>query len=328
MAESATHVRPPRRAARRGARPLLRAAALRLAASVLVFWGAVTASFGALQAVPGSTVDALLGNNDASLEVRAQIIREYGLDRPLLEQYLTYLGHALTGDLGRSYQLNQPVTQAIGASLGSSLRLTASGMALGLAAATVLALLTAHRRRWVRAVSSGVELLGVSLPVFWVGILLLTLFSFRLGWFPAVGGDGAAGLVLPAVALAIPVTAVLTQVMREGLERALEQPFVLTARARGMTDAGVRLRHALRHALLPVVTLVGWLFGVLLGGMVVTERVFGRPGVGRLVVEAVVAKDLPVVLGVVVCSAALYIAVNIALDLCYPVIDPRLRGAS
>ncbi|WP_018656651.1 ABC transporter permease [Actinomadura flavalba] len=332
MAETAPPaVKAPVRSHRRPSRITGRAArraAVRLATSLLVFWGALTASFFALQAIPGSTVDALLGNNDASMEVRQQIISDYGLDRPLHAQYLTYVGRALLGDLGRSYQLDQPVTGAIGAAIVPSLQLTAAGLALGLAVATALALATAHRRRAVRSISSGVELVGVSVPVFWAAILLLTLFSFRLGWFPAVGGDSVAALVLPAVAIAIPVTAVLTQVMREGLERALDEPFVLTARARGMTDAAVRLRHALRHALLPVVTLVGWLFGALLGGIVVTEKVFGRPGLGRLVVDAVVTKDLPVVLGVVICTAALYIVINIALDLFYPVIDPRLRGVS
>ncbi|REE94800.1 ABC transporter permease [Thermomonospora umbrina] len=312
---------------RRPSARVVRAVLVRLGASVLVLWGAVTASFAALQAVPGEVVDSIVGTNDVTPEVRAQIIAEYGLDRPVLAQYGTFLNRILHGDLGRSYRLDQTVGEAIGSQLAASLRLTTAGIALALLVATVLALLTARRGRRVRALSSGIELVGVSVPGFWAGILLLTVFSFQLGWFPATGGSGPSGLVLPACAIAIPVGALLTQVMREGLERALEQPFVLTARSRGMSDGGVRLRHALRHALLPVVTLAGWLFGALLGGMVVTEQIFSREGIGRLVVGAVESKDLPVVMGVVLVTATLYVLVNIALDLLYLVIDPRLRGA-
>ena len=307
---------------------VLRAVAVRLATSVLVLWAAVTISFCALQATPGNVVDSLLGiGASATPEVRQQIIADYGLDRSLAVQYFAYLGKVLHGDLGYSYQLHESVTSAIGGQLGASLELAGSGMLLAIVASTVLALLTAGRSRWVRSLSSGIELVGVSIPVFWAGILLLTVFSFQLGWFPGVGDSSPAGLVLPAVSLAIPLTALLTQVMREGLERVLEEPFILTAKSRGMTDRSVRFRHALRHALLPVVTLAGGLFGALLGSMVVTERVFSREGLGQLIINAVQSKDMPVVLGAVLCTATIYVVINIVLDLLYLVIDPRLRGA-
>ncbi|BCJ61872.1 ABC transporter permease [Micromonospora endophytica] len=301
---------------------------VRLATSVMVLWGAVTVSFCALHLTPGSVEDALVGTTIVTPEVRAQIAVDYGLDRPLLVQYGAYLGRVVSGDLGYSYQRHESVVSAIGAGIGPSLQLAGAGMALALVVATVSALTTAGRARWIRGLASGAELVGTSVPMFWVGILLLTVFSFQLGWMPAVGGDGLTGLVLPAISMAIPVGALLSQVMREGLERVLQQPFALTARARGMSDGGVRLRHALRHALLPVITLAGWLFGMLLGAMVVTEKVFSRPGLGVLMLDAVHGKDLPVVMGVVLVSATVYVVVNTGLDLIYPVIDPRLREAT
>ncbi|MGW7516445.1 ABC transporter permease [Streptomyces sp. NPDC054796] len=305
----------------------LRTVLLRLGTSLLVLWGAVTVSFCALHLTPGKVEDALIGTDTVTPQVRAQIISEYGLDQPLFAQYLAHLGRVLSGDLGHSYQLHESVASAVGSQLGASVQLGLTAMALALVASTVLGLLTARRARWLRGLSSGIELVGVSVPTFWVGILLLTFFSFQLGWFPAAGGDGFAGLVLPAVAVATPLTALLTQVMREGLELALDEPFVLTARARGMSDFGVRLRHALRHALLPVATIAGWMLGMLIGAMVVIEQVFSRQGIGRLVLSAVQDKDLPVVMGVVLLTALLYVVINTVLDLLYRVIDPRLRGA-
>jgi peptide/nickel transport system permease protein len=284
-------------------------------------------SFVALHLTPGKVIDILIGTTPVTPAVRAQIISEYGLDRPLLVQYATYLGRVFRGDLGQSYQLHESVASAVGSQLGSSLELTLTGLGLAVTVSVTLAVLTARRARWIRGLFSGIELIGISIPSFWAGILLLTVFSFQLGWFPAAGGEGLSGLALPAIALAIPVTTMLTQVMREGLELVLDQPFVLTARSRGMSDLGVRLQHALRHALLPAVTLIGWLVGLLLGGSVIVEQVFSRQGLGQLTLTAVNNKDLPVVMGVVLVIALLYVVVNVLIDLLYLLIDPRLRGA-
>ncbi|WP_018658225.1 ABC transporter permease [Actinomadura flavalba] len=302
-----------------------RRVAVRAGTSVLVLWGALTLAFAALHLTPGATVDAIIGSTTVGPQVRQQIIDDYGLDRSIPAQYASYLGHVVTGDLGRSYQLHEPVTAAIGARIGPSLQLTLAAVGLAAVTATTLALLTARRSRVVRGLASGTELAGVSIPVFWAGILLLTVFSFQLGWFPAAGDDDLRALVLPAVAVAIPLTTMLAQVLREGLERVLDEPFVLTARARGMGDAAVRLRHALRHAALPAITLLGWMLGMLIGGLVVTETVFSRQGVGQLMLGAVAGKDLPVVMGVVLLTATVYVVVNIVLDLVYLAVDPRLR---
>ena len=305
---------------------VIRPVLVRLGSSVLVLWGAVTVAFAGLHLTPGEVVDLLIGSSTVTPEVRAHIIAEYGLDRPLPVQYAAYLGRMLHGDLGQSYQLHEPVAAAIGAQIGSSVQLMLCSFTLAAVVSVTVAVLTAGRR-WARAVFSGAELVGISIPSFWAGILLLTFFSFGLRLFPAVGGDGPESLVLPSVAMAIPVIATLSQVLREGLELTLEEPFVLTARSRGMSDLGVRLRHALRHALLPTVTLAGWLVSYLFGGAVIIESVFSRQGIGRLTLAAVVGKDLPVVMGVVLIGSLLYVVVNILLDVLYLAIDPRLRGA-
>ncbi|WP_344864953.1 ABC transporter permease [Planomonospora alba] len=192
--------------------------------------------------------------------------------------------------------------------------------------ALAVALATAGRSRWPRRTASAAELVAVSVPPFVIGLLLLSLFSFTLGWFPVSGDRDASALVLPALALGLPIAGTLGQVLREGLERALEQPFATTARSRGLTERAVVARHALRHALLPAVTLAGWLVGGLLGGTVITEAVFGRPSLGQVALEAVTGRDMPVVMAVVLLSAAVYVCVNTAADLAYRVVDPRLRS--
>ena len=296
----------------------------RLANALLVLWGAVTATFAALHLTGGDVVDAIIGNNtQVTPEVRAQIVDDYGLGRPLWQQYLSYLGRLLRGDLGMSYQLQSPVTEAIGEHLPSTLTLmaTATGLAV---VATLLVAVTTARWPWIRTPVSTLEVAGVAVPQFWLAILLLTVFSFGLRWLPLLN-DGPAALVLPSIALAVPVFGVLSQVLREGLERALEQPFATTVRARGVRETALLLRHALRHAMAPATTMLGLLVGGMAGGAVIVEQVFSRPGLGRLLLTAVNGKDIPVVLGVVTVTAAGYVVINLVVDLLYPVIDPRLK---
>jgi len=217
------------------------------------------------------------------------------------------------------------VRTVIGAQAGQTLQLALAAGLLGLALAVAAAIATAGRRGGLRGLVSGAELLAVSTPSFWLGILLLTLFSFHWRLFPVAGGDGVKALVLPAVTLAVPMAGLLSQVMRAGMESALAQPFALAARARGLTVTAVRARHALRHSLVPAVTLAGWLVGGLLSGTVLVETVFARPGVGRVAVDAIDSKDMPVVIGVVLLSAAAFVVCNVLTDLLYLAIDPRLR---
>ncbi|SNT53680.1 peptide/nickel transport system permease protein [Actinomadura meyerae] len=300
----------------------------RLLLSVLVTLGAVTAAFAGLHLTPGDPARVMLGGASASPELVAQVRLELGLDRPLIVQYGAYLADLLRGDLGRSYQLQEPVARVIGTQLWPTVELGLAGLAVAALLALALAVATAGRRRRLRALATAFELTMASSPSFWIGVLLLALFAFRWQLFPASGGAGPASLVLPALTLGLSLAGVFAQVLREGLERALEEPFVLSARTRGSGDTAVLLRHALRHALLPTITLAGWAFGALLSGAVVIETIFNRQGLGRVMITAIGGRDLPVVTGVVIVAAVAFTVINLLVDWLYRVIDPRLAAAA
>ncbi|MFF2078443.1 ABC transporter permease [Kitasatospora sp. NPDC058162] len=304
---------------------LLRAGLRRLIGAVAVMFGAATLAFGALQLIPGDPVATLLGPATTTPpEVREAIRHQLGYDQPVAVQYLHYLGGLLRADLGQSYQLQRPVSGLITEQLGPTVQLALAAVLLALLVAVLSAVATAGRPAAVRALSGLWELVAVSTPSYWLGLVLLTVFSFHLRLFPVAGADGFAALVLPAVTLALPLAGTLAQVLREGLEAALGQPFAVTARARGLGRSGLVVRHALRHSAVPLVTLTGWLTGSLLGGTVLVESVFGRPGVGSLVLAAVNSRDVPVVIGVVLLSALVFVVISTAVDLLYGVLDPRL----
>ncbi|GAA2997540.1 ABC transporter permease [Kitasatospora albolonga] len=306
---------------------VLRRLFVRLLGALAVLIGAATVAFAALQLVPGDPVTVMLGPGTAATpEVKAEIRATYGLDQPVAVQYLHYLGRLLSGDLGESYQLQRPVAGLIGDQLGPTVQLALAALVLAVALALLTATATAGRRPALRALSSLLELLAVSSPSYWIGILLLTAFSFQLRIFPVAGDQDLSALVLPAVTLALPLAGVLTQVLREGLETALGQPFVLTARSRGLAPAAVLLRHALRHTAGPVATLTGWLTGSLLGGAVLVETVFGRPGIGALSLQGAVNKDMPLVIGLVLLSALVFVLISTLVDLLHLAADPRLRS--
>jgi peptide/nickel transport system permease protein len=299
----------------------------RLGSALIVLWGAATVTFFALHLVKGDPVAAIVGGSvPITPQLHTTITREYRLDDPLFVQYAHYLGQLLHGDLGQSYVLRMPVTQAVGDQIASTFALLISAIVVAVVGAVVVALLTAHRGSRARGPVQALEVTVIAVPSFWLGILLLTVFSFQLHWFSAVGAGGLKGLVLPTLTLAAAPGAMLSQVLRQGLERTLEEPFVVTARTRGLGATAVLLRHVLRHALMPVVTLTGWLSGALIGGAVITEEVFSRPGLGRLSVAAISGRDLPVVVGVVLVAATTYVVVNLVVDVLYQVLDPRLRS--
>lgn len=302
-----------------------RAVAGRLLVSLLVLWGAITATFLVLHSGKGEPINAIIGTAQVSPEVRAQIISDYRLDDPLIVQYVNYLWRLLHGDLGHSYALRMPVTEAIGQQIWPTLQLVIVSAILSLLVALVVGLATANRPGWLRGPVTSLEVLTVAVPTFWLGILLLTIFSFQLGWFPSVGSDGVASLVLPSIALAAAPAALLSQVLRHGVERTLDETFVVTARTRGISQTAVLLRHVLRHAAMPVITLWGWIVGALISGAVIVEQVFSREGLGRLTIAAVTSKDLPLVLGVVIIAATFYTIVNTLIDAAYGWLDPRVR---
>lgn len=308
-------------------RSLGRAIARRLLVSLLVLWGAITATFIVIHSGKGSPINAIIGTAQVSPEVRAQIISDYKLDDPLIVQYFNYLWRLLHGDLGYSYALRMPVTEAIGQQIWPTLQLIIAAAILALIAALAIGLSTANRPGWIRGPVTSFEVLTVAVPTFWLGILLLTIFSFQLGWFPSVGSESFASLVLPAIALAASPAALLSQVLRHGVERTLDDTFVVTARSRGISETAVLLRHVLRHAAMPVITLWGWIIGALISGAVIIEQVFSREGLGRLTISAVTAKDLSLVLGVVIIAATFYTVINTLIDAAYGWLDPRLRTA-
>lgn len=297
-----------------------------VASVVLVLWGAATLAFVAFRIIPGDPVEVMLGPQaQVSDAVKDGMRADLGLDRPVIEQYGAFLGRLLRGDLGESYQLRLPVAEVIGRQLGPTLQLSALALVIAVVLALASALLV--RGRTGRAVAFGVELVVLSSPVFWTGLVLLSVFSFQLGWFPVSGARDAAAIVLPAVTLALPVAALLSQVLRDGVEAAEREPFLLTVRARGAGPLRESLHHSLRHASVGGVTLAAYLVGSLLGGAVLVETVFARPGIGRVTLTAITDRDLPVITGVIMLSALVFVLVNTLVDLVVPLIDPRPRSA-
>ncbi|MGA7147086.1 MAG: ABC transporter permease [Microbacterium sp.] len=313
--------------ARRGGFGRLAARAAGIAASVvIVLGGAATVAFLALRVIPGDPVEVMLGPQaQVSDKVKDAIRSELGLDRPPLEQYVAYLGQLVRGDLGESYQLRMPVTEVIGRQLGATLQLSALALVIAVAVAFAVALLA--RGRGSRSVVAGVELVILSSPVFWIGLLLLSVFAFGLGWFPVAGSRNPATIVLPAITLALPLAALLGQVLRDGIEAAERQPFATTVRARGAGPTWLTVHHTLRHGSTGAITLAAYLVGSLLGGAVLVETVFARPGLGRVTLAAITDRDLPVITGIILLSAVVFVIVNLVVELTYPLLDPRLRRA-
>lgn len=298
-----------------------------LAASVvLVLWGAATVAFLAFRVIPGDPVSVMLGPQaQVSDAVKDGIRADLGLDRPPFEQYLGFIGQLARGDLGESYQLRMPVTEVIGRQLGATVQL--SVLALLIAVVLALAVAVFVRGQVGRTVAAGIELVILSSPVFWIGLVLLSVFAFGLGWFPVSGARNPATLVLPAITLALPVAALLSQVLRDGLVQAERMPFAETIRARGASPSWFTLRHGLRHGAASGVTLTAYLTGSVLGGAVLVETVFARPGLGRVTLAAINDRDLPVITGIILLSALAFVVVNLVVELVHPLIDPRVVAA-
>lgn len=299
----------------------------RLGLSLLSLLGAATAAFFALRLVPADPAFVILGAGREQVEITPEVLAavraEYHLDEPLLVQFGYYLGGLLRGDLGTSYLQEQPVLGLIADQAGPTLALAGLATLMAIVISLVAATLTAGRR-FPSGVASAFELLFASTPVFWLGFLLMFVFSVHLRIFPLIDNGGISSLILPSLTLALPTAALLTQVLRPSLDDVLEQPFVTTARARGLSTIAVKTRHALRHALVPYLTMLGFAFGGLLGGAAITETLFSRPGLGRLLVNAVTSQDLPLVLGLVLLSTAVFILVNTVIDMLYLLVDRRI----
>jgi peptide/nickel transport system permease protein len=305
----------------------------RLVGAVVVLWGAATVAFIAQIALPGDRATIIFNTRsgqpiERTPEELATINAQYGFQNPAVQQYLEYLQGLLHGDLGNSYQQFRPVSSIIGEQLLPTLILTVSAIVLAWVIMVFWVTLTAGRGPRTSGFGAALDTAAAGLPHYWLGIVLLIVFALSLRWFPVISGNSPAGLLLPALTLAIPLAGFMGQATRAEFERSLQQPFVLSARTRGMSDLGIRLRHVLRHSALPAVTLSGWAIGATISGAVVVETVFTRAGIGRVLVTAVNNQDLPIVTGVVVLVAALYVIANLLVDLVHGLVDPRLTSGA
>ncbi|WP_341954424.1 ABC transporter permease [Salinibacterium sp. TMP30] len=298
----------------------------RFGGGLFVLWMVATVIFFALRLIPGDPVDAILGGpgSQASAEAVAQIRADYGLDQPLIVQYFLAMAKLAMADFGTSYALKIAVAPYVLTQLWSTLVLTIASLVVAWILAVALTLVTSGRGGPARAVGSGLELLAAAVPHFWLASLLIIVLSNTLHWLPPISVPGPLGLILPVLTLALPLTGFLGQLMRESLANAYEQPFVVSARARGESEWGVRFRHVLRHAALPGISLSGWAFGSLLSGAVVVETIFARPGLGRTLLSAVSIRDIPVVTAVALLSALTFIIVTVATDAIDRIVDPRV----
>jgi peptide/nickel transport system permease protein len=279
-----------------------------------------------LHFIPGDPAEIFIGENRSTPELLAKIREDMGLNRPLYEQYLSFLWNALHGDLGKSLNSNRPVLDEILLRLPSTLELAFAAMLLAAVLGLSLGILAALRHNTVvDTVAMTAALIGISLPVYWSSLILIVIFSVSLKWLPPIGQGSFAHLIMPALALGFLSSGELARVVRSSMLEVLSQEYILTARAKGLAERAVIGYHALRNALIPVVTVLGLTFGQLLGGAVLTETIFARLGIGRMYVEAIQNKDYTLVQGVTLFIAIFYVVLNIVIDLIYVYLDPRIK---
>lgn len=299
--------------------------ARRLALSVPVLFGVATLVFSLIHLIPGDPAQAMLGETASQADVDA-LRQRLGLDRSILEQYGHFLSGLAHGDLGTSLRTGEPVARQIRGRVPATMELAAAAMLVAIGIAIPLGVLAAVRRGTaLDAASMTLALTGVSVPNFWLGPLLAIVFAVQLQWLPVSGRGTWMHLVLPAVSLGAGLAAILARMTRATLLEELREPYVQAARARGVSPARAVLTHALRNGLIPVVTLLGLQFGNVLTGAVITETVFAWPGIGRLLIQSIGFRDYPVVQGCILFIATTYVLVNLATDLAYGALDPRIR---
>jgi peptide/nickel transport system permease protein len=302
----------------------------RIGQALIVLWAAYTATFLILYLLPSNPIALRLSG--ANVQVQdltpaqlAQMEAQYGLNKPVIVQYFTMLWDALHLNFGQSTSLSLPVSTVLAQRLPTTATLAAFAVLFML----VLGFGVAYAAAWVqwrpaKVMLSRLPAIGVSVPSFWVGLLLIQVFSFDLGWFPSTGNNGLSSYVLPAISMALPAGAVLAQVLTSSFEKVLREPYIATAKAKGLSRAAIQLRHALRNAALPTLTILGLLIATAVTGAVIAETVFSISGVGRLAQQAVLSQDVPVVQAIVLVAAVMFVVVNLIVDLLYPLLDPRI----
>jgi len=305
--------------------------ARRLVASILVLVGVSFSVFLMLYLLPGDPIDIMLTQSQTQVtpEERAALRHHYGLDQPFIIRYGRYVWNVLHGDFGTSLYFKRPAIEVLRQQLPATLSLALAAMAIGVVLGLAMGILAAvNRNSWLDQLSMVLALGGVSIPGFWLGLMLIIIFAVTLHLLPAQGSGSLARLILPAVALGFEASAVIARITRSSMLEVFQSEYILTARGKGLSERVVILRHALRNALIPIVTILGLQFGHLLGGAVVIEKVFARQGIGALAVDSIFAKDFVVVQAVVLVISVVYTVLSLIVDMLYAVLDPRIRVAS
>ncbi|OCT13982.1 peptide ABC transporter permease [Paenibacillus pectinilyticus] len=300
----------------------------RLHVSIIVVWGSLTLVFLILNVLPGDPAELILGQT-ATEEMIAKLHNSLGLGDSTWQQYVTYMSHIVHGNFGVSYVTKQPVLAHLIEQFPATLSLTVASVIIAIGLGLILGILSAvYPNRMMDYVIRFVTLFSISMPTFWIGILLILIFSVSLHWLPAIGNGSWQQLILPASCLGIACSGSLARMVRNSMLEVIHEQYVTTLRSKGLTERNVIYRHVLRNALIPTITMVGILVGELLSGSVVTETVFSRQGVGKVVVDAIMQKDIPVVQAAIMFASIFYVLVNLCVDITYTVIDPRIRSGS
>ena len=300
----------------------------RLLLAIPTLIGVIVGAFLIMHLIPGDPVEVMLFGTSPTPEQIAEMRATLGLDQPLFRQFTSYMWGVLRGDLGESIQRHAPVAAEIAQRLVPTLQLTFAGMGIAIVFGFSMGIIASLRpNSWIDNVAMGAANLAVAVPAFWLGILLILLFALNLGWFPATGQGGGKRLVLPALSLGIGYSAIIARLVRANLIQVLEKEYILTARSKGLIERLVLFRHALKNALIPVITMIGLQFGNMMASAVVIETLFARMGIGRLLVLAILQRDYPLIQGSILVFGIIYIISNLVIDVLYSLVDPRIHYA-
>ena len=298
----------------------------RLLMMIPVMLGVTFLVFFIISLTPGDVASMILGNGATEQAIK-ELREEMGFDDPIIVQYGRYMGDLLTGDMGESYSTGKKVSGEIAQRFPNTFKLTISAIFLSVLISIPIGVVSATKQYSIfDNIGMIVALIGISMPSFWTGLILIIVFALKLGWFPSGGMEGISSLVLPAFTLAVASTASITRTTRSSMLEVIRQDYINTAKAKGVSSGVVVRKHALKNALIPAITVIGLEFGVLLGGAVLTETVFSWPGIGRLMVESIQRKDTPMVLGCIMIFALAFSVVNLIIDILYAYIDPRIKS--
>lgn len=304
-------------------------ALMRISSAFVSIIGSLILVFCIIYMMPGDPVLSMLDPSTATPEAIENLRKQLGLDQPFYVQFADYFKSMLQGDFGQSLVTSEPVLQKIVMHLPATLILTLTSMTFAIIIGVTLGVLSAiYRNKWIDVLVRMIGLFGISMPTFWSGILLILVFSVQLNWLPVMGSEGWATLVLPSLALGFVGAGLIIRMVRTSMVEVIDEQFILTLRAKGLSERIVMFRHALRNALIPAITIIGMYIGEMLAGTVVIETVFSRQGIGRVIADAIMTKDMPVIQGVIFFSAIVYVVVNLLVDLSYSLIDPRIRRSA